>query len=83
MDAYGTKKFAKITDSMEIQEVLKVVVEALVERDYDPLNQLVGYLVTEDPAYITGHKNARKLMTQIERDKLLRELLKNYLGMSD
>ena len=62
-----------------VQETLTKVYDALVTKGYNPLNQLVGYLLTEDPIYITNYNNARNLIVKIERDELLRELLKSYL----
>lgn len=62
------------------KEVLLAVYEALQEKGYNPINQLVGYLLSGDPAYITSHKNARNLIRRLERDELLEELLINYLG---
>lgn len=62
-----------------VQETLTKVYDALVTKGYNPLNQLVGYLLTEDPTYITNYNNARNLIVKIERDELLRELLKSYL----
>ena len=59
--------------------LLLTIYEALQEKGYNPINQLVGYLLSGDPAYITSHKNARNLIRKIERDDLLEELLKVYL----
>lgn len=61
------------------KEVLVVVYEALQEKGYNPINQLVGYLLSGDPAYITSYDNARNLIRRLERDELLEELLKYYL----
>jgi len=61
------------------REVLLKVYGALKERGYNPISQLVGYLVSGDPAYITSHNNARNLIRRFERDELLEELVKNYL----
>ena len=65
----------------QIKKTLSSVYESLIEKGYDPLNQLVGYLLTEDPTYITNHKNARTLIAKIDRDELLRHLLKSYLNI--
>jgi uncharacterized protein (UPF0297 family) len=59
--------------------VLLKVYAALKEKGYHPINQLVGYLLSGDPAYITSHNNARSLIKRFERDEILEELLKNYL----
>lgn len=63
----------------EMKEVLTTVYGALVEKGYNPINQIVGYILSEDPTYITTHKNARSLIRRIDRDELLQELVKNYL----
>jgi uncharacterized protein (UPF0297 family) len=64
-----------------VRQTLSEVYNALVTKGYNPLNQLVGYLLTEDPTYITNYNNARNLIAKIERDELLRELLKSYLNI--
>lgn len=63
----------------EAKEVLLSVYESLQEKGYNPINQLIGYLLSGDPAYITSHNNARNLIRRLERDELLEELLKYYL----
>lgn len=63
-----------------IREILTTVVAALEEKGYNPINQLVGYLLSGDPAYITSHKNARNLIRRLERDELLEELVRAYLA---
>ena len=62
-----------------LRERLQVVYDALVEKGYNPINQIVGYILSEDPTYITTHNNARSLIRRIDRDELLQELVKNYL----
>ncbi len=62
------------------REVLGTVYEALKEKGYNPISQLVGYLLSGDPAYITNHRNARNLIRSFERDELLETLIKSYLG---
>ena len=71
----------KLTTSSpeEMKEVLTTVYGALVEKGYNPINQIVGYILSEDPTYITTHKNARSLIRRVDRDELLQELVKNYL----
>lgn len=64
----------------EMKMILQTVYDALTEKGYDPINQLVGYILSEDPTYITNHNNARSLMRRIDRDELLQELVKNYLS---
>ena len=63
----------------EIKSVLKVVYEALQEKGYNPINQLVGYILSEDPTYITTHNNARSYIRKIDRDELLQLIVKNYI----
>ena len=63
------------------REILRSVYDALMEKGYNPINQIVGYLLSEDPTYITNYKNARALIRYIDRDELLNELVKNYLGV--
>ncbi|MBB5324843.1 uncharacterized protein (UPF0297 family) [Anoxybacillus tepidamans] len=62
-----------------VREVLLTVYEALQEKGYNPINQIVGYLLSGDPAYIPRHKDARTLIRKIERDELIEELVKFYL----
>ena len=64
----------------EMKMILQTVYDARTEKGYDPINQLVGYILSEDPTYITNHNNARSLMRRIDRDELLQELVKNYLS---
>ena len=64
----------------EMKRILTVVYDALQEKGYNPINQLVGYILSEDPTYITTHNNARSLIRRIDRDELLEELVKSYLG---
>ncbi|MGB9661197.1 MAG: IreB family regulatory phosphoprotein [Moorellaceae bacterium] len=66
-------------EKIKVRDVLYEVRAALVERGYNPINQLVGYLLSGDPAYITSHKGARNLIRRVERDEILEELLNNYL----
>lgn len=63
----------------EVQEVLKEVYEALLEKGYNPVNQIVGYIMSGDPTYITSHKNARSLIRKVERDELVEEMLSIYI----
>ncbi len=63
----------------EARDILLTVYEALREKGYNPINQLVGYLISGDPAYITGYNNARSMIRRLERDELLEELVKFYL----
>jgi len=63
----------------DVGEALRYVYDALVERGYNPIDQIVGYLVSGDPTYITSYKDARTLIRQIERDRLLEELVRRYV----
>ena len=62
-------------------EALKAENEALKEKGYDPINQIVGYILSEDPTYITNHNSARTLICKVDRDELLQALVKNYLDI--
>lgn len=66
-------------ESSGVKTVLQQVYAALQERGYNPFGQIVGYLISGDPTFITSHKNARTLIAQIERDIILEELVKHYL----
>lgn len=82
MDFDKTMKFSvEKEDNSKTQEIMKEVYEALVEKGYNPINQLVGYILSGDPTYITSHKNARNLIRSVERDELLEKMLKNYIGL--
>ena len=67
------------TDEFKTKEILKEVYSALEEKGYKPINQLVGYLISGDPTYITNYKGARALISKLERDEILEEVLKTYL----
>ena len=71
----------KDTKELEAKSILLTVYQALQEKGYNPLNQIVGYILSEDPTYITNHKNARSLICRIDRDELMHNLVKNYLGL--
>ena len=67
----------------EVREILTNVYDALKDKGYHPINQIVGYILSGDPSYITSHKNARSLITKLERDELLEEIVWYYLGDDD
>ncbi|MBR6407727.1 MAG: IreB family regulatory phosphoprotein [Clostridia bacterium] len=67
------------SDEQAMKETLLMVYDALREKGYNPINQLVGYILSEDPTYITTHASARSLIRRIDRDELLRTMLRNYL----
>ena len=66
-------------DEKKIREIIFSVYEALKEKGYNPVNQLVGYIISGDPTYITSYNNARTTISRLERDDILEELLKSYL----
>jgi uncharacterized protein (UPF0297 family) len=66
-------------DINRARDILHQVYNSLIEKGYNPINQLVGYLLSGDPAYITSHGNARSLIRRLERDEILEELVKNYI----
>lgn len=72
----------KLGDEHEniMRDTLTQVFDALKEKGYNPINQIVGYILSEDPTYITTHKNARSLIRRIDRDELLAEMVKSYLN---
>ena len=75
-----TRKFSVNYDKdQEIKTILSSVYTSLRETGYNPINQIVGYILSEDPTYITNHNNARTLIRQLDRDELLQVLLKSYL----
>ena len=79
MDDY-TRIFSIVEDKdVEIYNILTTVYQALEEKGYNPINQIVGYLLSEDPIYITNYNNARSLICKLDRDELLQELVKHYL----
>jgi len=75
-----TMKFKLPKVNTEIKETLTLVYQALLEKGYDPVNQIVGYIISGDPTYITGYNNARNLIRRIERDELLEELVRSYIN---
>ena len=75
----NTIRFKIIDNKAEIKEILSSVYNSLVVKGYNPINQIVGYLLSEDPTYITNHNNARSLICKLDRDELLQELVRHYL----
>lgn len=75
--------FFKVEKNKEIdsKKILKDVYEALVEKGYNPINQIVGYILSGDPTYITSHNDARTQIRSIERDELLEKMVKYYIGL--
>ena len=75
-----TRKFSvNLNKDEEIRAILSSVYNSLREKGYNPINQIVGYILSEDPTYITNHNTARTLIRQLDRDELLQVLLKSYL----
>ena len=84
MDSDKTMSFKVERDSnLETKEIMKKVYQALVEKGYNPINQMVGYILSGDPTYITSHNDARNLIRKIERDELLEKMVKNYIGLEE
>ena len=75
----ATKPFATVSNRAQIREILSSVYDSLMLKGYNPINQLVGYILSEDPTYITNYNNARSLICRIDRDELLQELVRSYL----
>ena len=77
----GTRKFNLHEDAgSEMKRTLNTVYHALREKGYNPINQIVGYILSEDPTYITNYNNARSLICKLDRDELLQELVRHYLS---
>ena len=80
MEIDFTRKFSLNEDrGEEIKAILTAVYNALQEKGYNPINQIVGYILSEDPTYITNHNQARTLIRKVDRDELLQILVRNYL----
>ena len=80
MDVQNTQYFRAVRENkMDVKGVLKLVYEAMTEKGYNPVNQIVGYVMSGDPTYITSHKSARSLIMKVERDEIVEELLKSYI----
>ena len=80
-DIMETRYFKAVQDDkkMEVSEVLREVYVALTEKGYNPINQMVGYIMSGDPTYITSHKSARSLIMKVERDEIVEELMRAYV----
>ena len=80
MNSDFTRKFQVVQDrSAEMKAILTTVYDALKEKGYNPINQIVGYILSEDPTYITNYNGARTLIRKLDRDELLQELVRQYL----
>ena len=83
MQDLGNTRFFKVeTDKTTVKEILAQVYAALTEKGYNPVNQIVGYIMSGDSTYITSYKNARSLIMKVERDELVEEMLTEYIKCS-
>ena len=81
MQDLGNTQFFKVeTDSNSVKKILAEVYAALTEKGYNPVNQIVGYIMSGDPTYITSHNNARVMIMKVERDELIEEALHYYIN---
>ncbi|MBS7303438.1 MAG: IreB family regulatory phosphoprotein [Lachnospiraceae bacterium] len=82
MQDLGNTQFFKvdIDTASSVEVILQTVFEVMKEKGYNPLNQIVGYIMSGDPTYITSYKNARSLIMKVERDEIVEELLKSYIN---
>ena len=79
-DIQNTRHFRAVQETqLDVSEVLEQVYDALTEKGYNPVNQIVGYIMSGDPTYITSHKSARSLIMKVERDEILELLLSAYI----
>ena len=79
-DLQRTQSFSSVQDKqISVREVLETVYQALVEKGYNPVNQIVGYIMSGDPTYVTNYGGARTLISKVERDEILEELMKVYI----
>lgn len=82
MSNLGNTQFFRVPQEQKlgVEQILEQVYEALSEKGYNPVNQIVGYIMSGDPTYITSHKNARSLIMKVERDELIEETVKYYIN---
>ena len=78
-----TRKFQALDKKTEIKEILSSVYDSLLVKGYNPINQLVGYIISEDPTYITNYNNARSMICKLDRDELMQQLVRDYLSIED
>lgn len=84
MDIDATRSFKlELEENNKTKEILKEVYDSLKEKGYNPINQIVGYILSGDPTYITSHNGARRLIRQVERDKLLEKMVKEYIKIDE
>ena len=84
MENMANTQYFKVSNSAEItvKDILEAVYIALTEKGYNPVSQIVGYIMSGDPTYVTSYKNSRYLIMKVERDELLEELLKSYIDVN-
>ena len=84
MQNLNNTQFFKVEKEPElkVKDILAIVYEALTEKGYNPVNQIVGYIMSGDPTYITSHNNARSLIMKVERDEIVEEVLQEYIKES-
>jgi uncharacterized protein (UPF0297 family) len=75
----ATRKFTALDSKAEMREILSSVYNSLMVKGYNPINQIVGYILSEDPTYITNHNNARAMICRLDRDEVLQEIVRHYL----
>lgn len=80
MDDFTRKFSLSMEKDAEIHQILSSVYQSLEQKGYNPINQIVGYILSEDPTYITNHNQARTLIRKVDRDELLQILVRNYLA---
>lgn len=82
-EIHNTQFYQAVQENkMDVSQVLEQVYDALTEKGYNPVNQIVGYIMSGDPTYITSHKSARSLIMKVERDELVEEMLVEYIKNS-
>ncbi len=79
MNNNNTQLFSLVKEEYDVHTILAKVYEALGEKGYNPVNQMVGYIMSGDPTYITSHKNARALIRRVERDEIIEALFNHYI----
>lgn len=81
MDEMNKTQYFKVQPEnvLQVSDIIKQVYEALTDKGYNPVNQIVGYIMSGDPTYITSHRNARSLIMKVERDELVEEMMKSYI----
>ena len=79
MDNNQTQHFSVVREELDVHMILERVYEALQQKGYNPVNQMVGYIMSGDPTYITSHNNARSIINKVERDDIIEALLENYI----